>query len=76
MNRYYNNCYDTITHIHANSSPNEAYANVYAEPVTGTLAANSEYVSADSIADTAPIRNDITTPGPVENLCSELRNKN
>ena len=54
-----------ITHIHANSSPNEAYANVYAEPVTGTLAANSEYASAVNIADKAPIRNDINIPGPV-----------
>ncbi len=33
----------------------------------GTLAANSEYANAVNIAAIAPIKNDISIPGPVEN---------
>ena len=55
-----------MTHIQANSSPKEAYAYVYADPVIGTLAANSEYARAVNMAAIAPIRNDIRIPGPVD----------
>ena len=37
---------------------------MYAEPVTGTLAANSEYARAVKTQDMAPIMKEMVIPGP------------
>src|SRR5690606_38298706 len=50
--------------IQAGSSPREEYENVYADPATGTVEANSAYESAADAQTPTATTNAIATAGP------------